>query len=54
MLSTTTRTPWRCAIPLAAAMSVTDSIGLVGDSMNRYFVFVVNAGAMASSREVST
>ena len=39
---------------LAAAMSVIDSIGLVGDSMNRYFVLAVKAGAMASSREVST
>ena len=39
VLSTMTRTPWRCAISLAAARSVIRSIGLVGVSMNRYLVF---------------
>ena len=42
------RSRWR------AARSVICSIGLVGVSMNRYFVFGVIAGSISSSCEVST
>ena len=42
------------AIALAHWMSVMCSIGLVGVSMNRYFVFGLIAGSTSSGFEVST